>query len=399
LAQVDREAKEETVLKRRRLVVFGLLVAVVAGVLGVAVPRLRRGGGEESPAERHYRNGLEMAQAGNGARAVTEWQLAIAMNPADARPYDALVEYWEAAGQPDRAVATLDRLARANPLAPHQDCRLARAAFAAGWITRAAEAADRAIRTEPGCPLGHTLRGIVLDDAGETAEALAELTKAHQLNPENERIALTLAQMEGRSGRRANAMARVREVLQRDPRSPQAHYLMGWLLARTTPHTPAADREAIQHLQQMLAQNPEHGGSLAELGDIYRRQGQAARARPLLEKARTQDASNPSLVRSLALTYRSVGDPRAASLSALASRLEARQQRRRDLRRRHRLNPADAGLTLQLARLERDAGQPREALDLVQQVLHADPNNRTALDLLHEVSEGPPAASSPPPGG
>ena len=33
------------------------------------------------------------------------------------------------------------------------------------------------------------------------------------------------------------------------------------------------------------------------------------------------------------------------------------------------------------------------------EILRADPNNRTALDLLHEVSEGAPAAPSPPAGG
>jgi len=61
--------------------------------------------------------------------------------------------------------------------------------------------------------------------------ALAELRKAHQLSPGDERIALTLAQIEGRSGRREAALSLARSVLQQDPELPQAHFLLGWLLA------------------------------------------------------------------------------------------------------------------------------------------------------------------------
>src|SRR5207253_8138490 len=145
------------------------------------------------------RAGLAAARAGETAKAVGEWKLAIALDPADTRAYDALAGYYLAMGHPDLTAGVLETLAHANPKAPHQDCRMAQAAFAAGWITRAGEAADRAVRTEPGCPLGHTLRGIVLDDSGEPAEALAELTRAHQLAPQDERITLTLAQLEVRS--------------------------------------------------------------------------------------------------------------------------------------------------------------------------------------------------------
>src|SRR5207302_4746121 len=136
---------------------------VIAGalLLGVAATRLRRGQrAPVPPAEQHYRAGLGLARAGNGRKAVYEWRLAIAMNPADERPYGALAAYYEETGQPDLAAQMLERLARANPAASHRDCRFAQAAFAAGWVTQSGEAADRAVREEPGCPLAHTMRGI-----------------------------------------------------------------------------------------------------------------------------------------------------------------------------------------------------------------------------------------------
>src|SRR5687768_4098176 len=191
-----------------------LLVAILLVTVGAL--RLRRPQPTERPAERHYRAGVDLARAGNERQAVSRWNLAIAMDPADARAYDALVAYWEANARPDLAAQTLERLARANPAAPHRDCRFARAAFAAGWVTRAGEAADRAVRDEPSCPTAHPMRGILMEDAGEPAEALAALSHAHRLAPDDERIALTLAQLEGRTGRRGAALDRVRLVLSRD---------------------------------------------------------------------------------------------------------------------------------------------------------------------------------------
>ncbi len=379
---------------RRQVWTIGALAIVLMLLVGLA-PRLWRSHAPvERPSERHYRSGLALAQSGNGARAAAEWKLAIALNPADDRPYQALASYYEEVGQPALAAEMLERLAVADPTAPHRDCRLAQAAFAAGWVTQAAAAADRAVREEPSCPLAHTLRGIVLDDAGASAEARAELTRAHALSPGDERVTLTLAQLEGRSGHREDALRSVRDVLRQDPGLPQAHYLMGWLLARAEPHTTAADTEAVRHLRQVLAQNPQHPGALAELGALFLRQGQDARARPLLEAARKQEPADPELMRSLAQTDAHLGDPRAVEETVLARRLGQRQQQRRTLRLRHLQRPADAAITVPLARLELADGQTQEATDLVDRVLHADPDNREALDLRHEIM-AIPSTSAP----
>src|SRR5690348_6806045 len=99
------------------------VLAIAAGVAGGGLMYLRRGAQPVvSAAERHYRAGVEQARAGQEREAVAQWNLAIAMNPADPRPYDALEAYWEAAGHPEQAAATMERLTKANPAAPHRDC-------------------------------------------------------------------------------------------------------------------------------------------------------------------------------------------------------------------------------------------------------------------------------------
>ncbi len=380
-------------MTKQRTLSIGLFIVVAALLIGVvALRRWRARPPAEPPAALHYRSGLELARAGHMQEATGEWRLAIAMNPADDRPYDALATFWEATGRPDEAAQVLQRMARANPTAPHRDCRLARAAFAAGWVTSATAAAERAVKHEPDCPLAHTLRGIVLEDAGDVAGALAELTEAHQLSPNDSRIALTLAQLEGREGRRDAARRRVQEVLAREPDAIQAHYLLGWLLARAAPRTGATDAAAERQLRQVLAQNREHAGALAELGALALRRGRPAQARPLLEAARAQDASDHEVALSLAQLYARLGDARAASMAATARRLTELRQRRQSLRRRHRERPADPAVTLPLARLELSAGQTHEASDLVGELLRVDPNNRAALELLHAIVGLSPAA-------
>jgi tetratricopeptide (TPR) repeat protein len=369
----------------------GLAVVLLFGTGAIRLRLARRA--PEPPAARHYRAGLELARAGDERRAVSEWNLAIAMNPSDPRPYGALVEYWEANGRPDQAAQTMERLTNANPTAPHRDCRFARAAFAAGWVTRSTEAAARAIREEPACPLARTMQGILLADAGEPAAALTELIRARHLDPDDERIALTLAQLEGRSGHRPAALERVRAVLGRNPASPQAHYLMGWLQARASPRTLATDAEAVRHLRLVLADDPEHAGARTEMGALLLRQGQLAQARPLLDAAARQNPGDAGLARSRALLYGRLNDPRAAALAAAADRLETQQRRRVELRRCHRREPSNAAVTVDLARLELASGQTREAHDLIRRLLAANPSDREALALLHRILGTP----EPPP--
>src|SRR5712691_9678664 len=86
-------------------------VLVAGGLLLALMPRLRRG--QHTPERRsegHYRTGLALAGAGNGSKAVSEWRLAIAMDPADPRPYQALASFYEDAGQPALAAEMLERL-------------------------------------------------------------------------------------------------------------------------------------------------------------------------------------------------------------------------------------------------------------------------------------------------
>jgi protein O-GlcNAc transferase len=349
-----------------------LLSSYLSGCTSKATP---------SPAAAHYDEGVRLAQAGKFTRAMREWQLAIAMDPADPRPYFAIAARWERVGEFDRAVEVLEHLALARPATPHLDCRVAQLLFLADHPERAFERAARAVATEPQCAIAHAIRGMTLEDAEERGAALTELETAHRLDPRDERITLTLAQVLGRAGRREEAARAVEEALAANPKSPEAYFMRGWLEARR----PGGAAAAEAALRRALALAPDHPRSLAELGALLARQGRFREARAPLERARAQRPGDPAIARDLARVYRGLGDARAAALERDAAARERFETRWRAARRRQRAQPQDPAANLELARLERERGDADEALERVRAVLRDDPNNTAALRLLHEL--------------
>src|SRR5262249_24560381 len=154
-------------------------------------------------------------------------QLAIAMDPADPRPYFALAARWERVGQFDLAVDVLEHLALSRPATPHLECRMAQLLFLADRPARAFERAARAVAAGPRGAVAHAIRGMTLEDVGDREAARAELATAHTLDPRDERITLTLAQVLGRAGQKEEAMRLVDEALAANPQSPDAHFMRG----------------------------------------------------------------------------------------------------------------------------------------------------------------------------
>jgi protein O-GlcNAc transferase len=325
---------------------------------------------------------VRLARAGEYRRAMSEWQLAIAMDPADPRPYFALAARWEEVGQFDQAVDVLEHLALSRPATPHLECRMAQLLFLADRPERAFERATRAAAAEPRCAIAHAIHGMTLEDIGDREAALAELEAAHTLDPRDERITLTLAQVLGRAGRKEEAARWVDETLAANPNSPEAHFMRGWLEARA----PGRGAAAETALRRALSLAPDHPRALAELGDLLARRGRFREARGLLERARAQRPDDPAIARDLALVYRRPGEAaRAVALEREAAAREQFETRWRAARRRQRAHPRDAAANLELARLERQRGDAPEALERVRAVLRDDPNNANALQLMHEL--------------
>lgn len=362
------------------------LSRVVALFILVSLPALvgceRRA--RPSPAAERYESGVRLAKEGEITRAMSEWQVAIGLDPSDPRPYLALAQQWEQAGRLDQATAILERLETARPETPHLQCRLAQLLFVQGRHEPALERAEKAAKSEPECAVARAVYGMALEEVGETAAAIAELEAARRLDPKDERIPLTLAQVLARAGRLEEAERLADQVQTANPVSAAAHYLRGWLAARRG----KPSREAEVALRRALELDPEQFRAHATLGGLLARRGRFHEAKTHLERARPYLGDDPDLLGDLARAYRGLGDPRAAALereAAEATRLKARYQ---TLRRRLRAHPDDAAAGLELARLEQRRGDVAAALERVRAVLRNDPNNAEALQLMHRLLRG-----------
>jgi tetratricopeptide (TPR) repeat protein len=356
-------------------VVFAITIVQAGGCRGKHAP---------PPAAVHYEKGVALAAKGDAPGAVAAWQMAIAMEPSDPRPYLALAEQMEQAGNPGGALSVLKNLEAARPETPHLECHIARLLLTTGHVEQAMSRGERAIASDPDCGVARSIRGMALAEIGETDAAITELKAARQLAPQNERIALTLAQVLGRVGRRVEAKKRVDDVLAAAPNSPDALYLRGWLLLQS----PGGVKDAEATLRRVLALDADHARAHAALGALYLRSKRFADARRHLERAGASRPDDPEIARDLAVAYQRLGDPRGPTIAKAAAARSRLQERWRELFRRYRKSPGDAAVTLELARVERELGSPEEALERVRSILRKDPNHPGALRLMHELLRG-----------
>jgi arylsulfatase A-like enzyme/Flp pilus assembly protein TadD len=131
----------------------------------------------------NMRLGFALADAGQCASAIAHFEKAVARGMPGADPHLGLARCHAMARQPDRAAAEL-------------------------------RAADRA---EPDNPVVLANLGIVLSDAGRSAEALPSLERAISLDPDFHEARFNLAVAYARADRRADAAREAAELLRRMP--------------------------------------------------------------------------------------------------------------------------------------------------------------------------------------
>ena len=114
-----------------------------------------------------------------------------------------------------------------------------------------------------------------------SAEAIATLEHAVELEPERALLRLDLGLAYERAGRSSDARRQYLRATQLAPDQPQAWTSLGILEARLNENE-AAER----HLRLALRADPEHAAALFELGNLLRRRGDIDEARALLERYR-----------------------------------------------------------------------------------------------------------------
>lgn len=230
----------------RRLLGSLLLVCVVAAV-ALNLRFLR-----DRPVQAHILQGVAMQQAGKLTEAEQEWRTALRLDPSRREPYQLLAVLYLKTDRPEEALPLLERLRQLAPDTAHTLCSLTEAYTRTGQEQKALETARQSVVLEPDCPNAHALLGMLLAEQEDSSGAVAQMQQAVSLAPTDDKIAVSLAQVEYKTGDFTGAERTARSVLARNPGYPTAWEALGKALAAQTP-SPDRRKEAAAALQKAAA--------------------------------------------------------------------------------------------------------------------------------------------------
>ncbi len=241
------------------------------------------------------------------------------------------------------------------------------------------------------------LRGMIYTAQGRNDEAIALLSKVHDADPEEPGVAMTLAKVLERAGRRGDAAAlleRLAAALEKDGKTKDAQdarleaaqvYFDGkqWDKVESTLHPllaaddPAVRFQAVSLQADALAKDKRYDEALALLGKEKDSLAVQAKRAELLSRA-GRDAEAEKILADLA-----AGDERSQIIAAqTAQRLEKYQESIPVLEKLAAAHPDQAATGFLLGAAYERTGQRDRAVAEFRRVLTVDPDFHAALNYL-----------------
>jgi tetratricopeptide (TPR) repeat protein len=404
-----KQTSQQVKMQMEKFMTPAVRVKVVSAML-LAVACLRCTGQSAKTAANERDTAFALEQQGNTTEAETAWRDIVKSHPADAEAY-AHLGFLEARQEHYKQAVPLYRKALAlNPTMLGLSLNLGLALFKSGALKEAIQTFNPLLKDEPASsPEAQRLTallGIAHYGLGQYAPAIPYLKTAATNEPQNLQFRLLLAhsclsakqfqcvldtyheiltlnaesaeadmlagealdEMHNTTG----AIEQFRAAVKADPKEPNVHFGLGYLL-----WTQNQFEEAAHEFQAELANVPDNAQALAFLANADMQTNHSAEAFPLIHKALQID---PSLARAhldLGVLYADGGRTEDAI---------------RELKEAARLNPADPNPHWRLARLYQAMGKKDEAKVEFQKTktLHQEENDTIFSKLKAAQEKGKP---------
>lgn len=360
-----------------------------------------------------WQSALSLEQQGRYAEAETAWTTLSKEYPSNPEPY-AYLGLLEARQQHyPEAIAYYRKALALNPAMPGLRINLGLAFFKNGDYQQAIQVLDPLLRAaSPASPEAQRLTilvGMSHYGLSEFAAATPYLKQAADRDPQNLTLLLTLAhscllsaqyqcvldtyhrmialnaesaevdmlmgEALDQMNERVDATRKFRDAVKADPKEPDVHFGLGYLLWEQ-----GQTQEAAQQFQAELANDPHHLQAMLYLADSDIQMNHLDEARPLLEKLVKVNPENGMIHFDLGMLYTGEGRKQDALAQFQAAA---------------KLAPDDVRAHWQLARLYRSMGKTAQAqveLDRTRSL------NKAADDRLLKVMSRNPHPQSAPPG-
>ena len=320
-------------------------------------------------------NALALEQQGQNAEAEQAWQNIAGIDPKNAEAFAHLGLIEARQEHYDEAVANYRKAIALNPELPGVQMNLGLALFKAKDFKGSIKPFTAELRKHPDDQRLTILLGMAHYGMGDYFVAIPYLKKAAERDPQSLPLRLTLAhsclwskqyqcvldvykeiltlnaesaeadmlvgEALDEKGDNAGATEQFRAAVRANPKEPNAHFGLAYLLWTQSQLT-----EAVTEFQAELDNDPQHLQARAYLGDSYVQLKDYAKAQPELEKVLAADASSALAHRDLGIVYAEEGRKDDA-ISELQKAIE--------------LDPKDVTPHWRLAKLYQSTGKKEEA--------------------------------------
>ncbi|MBV9851725.1 MAG: tetratricopeptide repeat protein [Armatimonadetes bacterium] len=336
----------------------------------------------ERPGRVHERRGVEDAAAGRFHEAERQWRQGVREDPTFPGCYEHLGDLYQQVRDYPDAAADFQAAARLNPRDGTLFLRLARAQQSAGDLPAAAASAQRAaqLRPDDGEALG--LYGMLEGKGKHMPQALAALRRARQLRPDDRDDLLALVNLEMDVPDMDAAERDLTPWLKAHPDDAEACYFMA-VIYNQKPRTPDNLQAGIGYAERALAGMARDPRPYALLGQLYLDVNRPQDALRTFQIAAQLLPNDEGVLHGLVGCYTRLGQSRQAAAAAARLQTEtARHDRIAHLQEVMRFNHADVASGLELARLEEEDGDLRQAQQYyvaLVQTASRDPRTHAAL--------------------
>ena len=174
--------------------------------------------------------------------------------------------------------------------------------YAWNWPA-AEESFQRAIAADPNYATGHHWYGDFLAGRGRLAESLAEMSRAHQLDPLSRQIGVEWGWVSYLMHRNDEAAAHIRQTLELDPNYAQAHLRLGLVLIQQRRYP-----EAIASIQRAIDLGAFYPYAAAGLAFAYGVSGDREAAMRVVNDLKRRSATELVPPYAIAAAYAGLGD-------------------------------------------------------------------------------------------
>ena len=262
-----------------------------------------------------------------------------------------LSDFHTRAGRHLEAFSELQRAAETVPESPGLHAALAAAGETLDYLDWALHAWRTAVRLAPRDPAPRLGLARLYRALGWYGEASIQLEQAAGLAPDDVAVLRERAGLHAVAGPMPTARALAERLVQKHPRLPFGHSLLGDLAARSSNWS-----KAVEHARSALARAPEDAAFRLRLAEFCLARPDAPSPEEALQLADAVLAAEPEHPGALAV--------RAEALGRLGRTIPAEEA----LFAAYRLGPERDATALRVAEVYRRTGREKEAADLLQLV-------------------------------